>query len=201
MGIQPDLEQARTYARTRLGRELSPALAYHTLSHSLDEVAAATARLAALENVSAPDYVLLLTAAYLHDLGFVERYLENEVVAARIAAETLPTWGYTPPAVEAVCGMIMATRLPQTPRTRFEQILADADLEVLGRSDFMTRNLDLRRERAAFGYPAGDADWFGGQLRFLESHAYFTVSARSLLDAGKRENIARLRECLAQTAP
>ena len=37
---------------------------------------------------------------------------------------------------EQICGMIMATKIPQSPKNYLEQILCDADLDYLGRDDF-----------------------------------------------------------------
>jgi uncharacterized protein len=194
----PDFEQAQQYALTRLERDLSPNLFYHSLQHTRDDVLPATERLAALEGLEGESLLLLRTAALFHDLGFVERYADNEVVAARLATEVLPQWGYTPKQVQAIDGMIMATRLPQAPRTPLEEILADADLDVLGRKDFFDRNQALRAEMAAHSRPVSDHDWYDQQLRFLQGHHYFTASARRLRDAQKGRNLERLAILLAQ---
>ena len=92
----------------------------------------------------------------------------------------------------------MATVVPQGPVTILEQILADADLDVLGRDDFMLRNGNLRRELAFFGQEFTDAQWFSGQLKFVGTHTYFTASARALRDAGQVKNVADLKKKLAE---
>lgn len=121
---------ARAYALQRLERELAPELTYHSLAHTRDDVAPATLRLSAIIGVSGEQRILLHTAAYFHDLGFVIQRADHELLSARIAAEMLPTFGYTPAQIEIVHGMIMATKLPQSPRTILEQLLADADLDA-----------------------------------------------------------------------
>ena len=93
-------------------------------------------------------------------------------------------------------GMIMATRLPQSPRTLLEEIIADADLDVLGRSDFFSRNEALRQELANRGQEIGRKQWAEGQLAFLISHAYFTPAAKMLRDEMKQRHIAELRKML-----
>lgn len=188
-----DLQGARAYALERLERQLEPSLTYHSLGHTRDEVVPAAERLASLEGIGAHERLLLVTAAWFHDLGFVERRVEHETVGARLAAEALPGLGYAPVDVEAVQGMIMATRLPQTPRTLLEQILADADLDVLGRQDFAIRNRALREELESGGAQITDEQWFSGQCKFLESHAYFTAAARGLRDEPKRRNLELVR--------
>jgi uncharacterized protein len=193
----PDFDAAKQYALGRLERDLSPALCYHSIAHTRDDVALAAERLAAAEGVTGEILLLLRTAAYYHDIGFVERREDHEVVGARMAAEILPRFGYDPAQIVQIIGMIMATRLPQSPQTQAQQILADADLDVLGRDDFLTVNHHLRVELARGGMPASDADWYRVQLRFLRGHRYWTPSARSLRDAQKERNIEALAALLA----
>jgi len=199
---QPDFERARQYALERLERELPPMLLYHSLAHTRDDVVPAAERLAALEGVDGEALLLLRTAAFYHDLGHVEQYTNHEAIATRIAAQVLPHFGYSAPHIQVISGLIMATKLPQSPRTLLEEIMADADLDVLGRDDFFTRNQDLRAERAALGVPTTDEEWYSGQLEFIQSHRYFTAAARTLRDARKKQNIEEmiklLEECQAQ---
>jgi predicted metal-dependent HD superfamily phosphohydrolase len=79
-----------------------------------------------------------------------------------------------------------------------EEILADADLDVLGRQDFQTRNEALRAEMAASGINLSDEQWIRTQLRVLQDHHYFTEAARDLRGEGKRKNIRAMEERLAR---
>lgn len=187
-----DFEQAKAYALERLERELSPKLTYHSLAHTRDDVAPAAARLAEMENVTSQDRVLLMTAAYYHDIGYTVRRLEHEQVGTEIAAEVLPRFGYTSEAIAVINRIIMATRLPQSPSNLLEAIMADADLDVLGRPDNLEKSLNLRKELAAFGTVFTDEQWYSRQMSFLQAHEYFTPAARRLRSAGKRRNIAIL---------
>lgn len=112
--------------------------------------------------------------------------------------QVLPGFGYTREHVEIVRWAILATILPQDPQNFLEQILTDADVDILGHDDFMFRNGELRRELAFFGKEYIDREWYRRQLKFLESHTYFTASARSLRDAGKLKNIRELRNRLEE---
>src|SRR6266545_8069079 len=144
---EPDEQRARAYAYSSL-RKLPAALTYHSLAHTCDDVVPAVERLAALLGVAGENLVLLRTAAYFHDTGFVERRDKHEAASARLATSVLPYCGYTPSQIAAIERMIMATRLPQTPHTLLEQILADADLDSLAREDFLGTSLALRAELA-----------------------------------------------------
>jgi uncharacterized protein len=191
-------EQAVSYARERLQSELPPHLHYHGATHTSNDVVPAVSRLAEMEGIQGEPLHLLMTAAWYHDIGYVERPVHHELLGARIAREVLPTFKYTPRQVEAINWAILATALPQSPQNHLEQILCDADLDVLGREDFWPRNRALRRELAELGKEFTDAQWYAGQLKFIEPHAYFTASARTLRDDGKALHVQELRQALQQ---
>lgn len=197
MGTQ-NFEQARRYALGRLQQELSPGLYYHNILHTTDDVLPAVMKFAEGEGVQGDALELLLTAAWFHDLGFIETRTGHETVSARFASKALPGFGYSEEQIQIVQGIIMATVVPQNPHTLLEQIMADADLDVLGRDDFMSSNNNLRRELAFFGQELSDAQWFSGQLEFVETHTYFTRVARSLREAGQAKHVAELRKRLAK---
>ena len=94
--------------------------------------------------------------------------------------------------IEKICGMIMATRIPQSPKTHLEQILADADLDYLGRDDFYTIGDKMYKE---LGLGHRD-EWNEMQLKFLERHTYFTQTALALRDAKKKKHLDQIREQL-----
>ena len=176
-----NFEQARQHLIDRLARELSPAVTYHSLAHTLEEVFPTADQFAALENVAGEDLLLLRTAAVYNDAGFVEQHHDHEEGSARIAAAALPDFGYTPDQIAVISGIIMATRLPQTPHTLLEQIMADADLSVLGRANYLLRNAALRQELASFGQVMTDEQWYGRQYKFIRDHRYFRATASRLL--------------------
>lgn len=194
--MSPDLERAAAYALTRLSRELPEQLWYHSVAHTRDDVLPAAERLAAQEGLDGEELLLLKTAALFHDLGFLERVQQHEEASIAIAREALPGFGYAPAQVEAVAQLIHATILPQAAKTRLEQLLADADLDVLGREDFFAKSALLRRERTALGETFTDEAWHRSQLAFLEQHCYFTAAARRLRGPGKQRNIEGLKRLL-----
>ena len=191
-------EQARRYAIKRLEHELSPALLYHGIAHTRDDIVPAVERLAGMEGVQGESLYLLLTAAWFHDIGYVEQAIHHELIGARIAMQVLPAFGYRQSEVETVRWAILATALPQSPTSLLEEILVDADLDVLGREDFMQRNKDLRCELALLGKEFTDEEWYTRQLKFVDEHQYFTASARSTRNAQKALNTAKLKNMLKE---
>lgn len=152
-----------------------------------------------MEGVTGMDRMLLLTAAWFHDLGFTRQITDHELVSINIAREVLPGMGYSPEQVEVISGIILATRLPQTPLNLMESIMADADLDVLGREDYVVRNQALRDEMALTGIVYTDKGWYLNQLDFVGNHRYFTDAAHALRDAGKEHNLDMVRGWLAET--
>ncbi len=193
---ETDYDGARRYALERLDKELPAELTYHNVWHTVHDVLPAAQRLAELAGIGADETRLLEVAATFHDIGFTVQRQEHERVGAEIAAQVLPDFGFTPAQIAAIQGMIMATQLPQSPRTPLEEILADADLDVLGREDFCARNKDLQDELAASGIQLSDERWYSSQLQTLQNHHYWTAAARSLREAGKRENIEKVKSIL-----
>ena len=194
-----DFAGAWQYALLRLDGELSPLLTYHCVAHTRDDVLPAAKRLAAMEQVGKKDLNLLLTAVWFHDIGFVENLAtDHEAVGIRIVTEVLPRYGFNPAQIRAVRDLIQVTKIPQSPTTHLEEIMADADLDLLGRDDFLALNQALRAETAALGKSTTDEEWYMGQVAFLQTHCYFTDSARFLRAAGKKQNIEKLIKLLEQ---
>lgn len=195
--MDADFRGASLFALRRLQDGLPPGLHYHDVRHTRDVVVPAAAALSRREGLSAEDSMLVLTAAWFHDLGFAETRLGHEAVGARLASEVLPGLGYRPGQVARVCATILATAMPQAPQDRLGMVLADADLDTLGSPDFPVWSGRLRRELAATGEVHSDAGWWQAQRDVLLRHAYFTPAARARRDGGKRRNLDRLARRLA----
>ncbi|MFA6292507.1 MAG: HD domain-containing protein [Victivallales bacterium] len=190
-----DYSKAKQYILGRMEKEVPLDFRYHNLRHSLDVLQSAE-RLASAENITGKDLDLLKTAALFHDSGFIFQYTCNESVGCEIARQSLPEFGYSATDIERICGMIMATAVPQRPANKLEQILCDADLDYLGRGDFEIIAETLREELNHRGREFTEREWIAFQLDFMEKHRYFTEAARKLRDAMKRENIDKLKRAL-----
>ncbi len=193
----PDWERAQQYILQRLQLELPEGLGYHGVHHTRDDVLPAAERLARLAGLDDEAWLLLRTAALYHDVGYIEQYFRNEPIAVRLAEETLPDFAYSPAQIEAIVDIIMATRMPQAPRTYLAELLCDADLDSLGREDYWATSVALREELRLHGMEIPMLQWLNRQHQFLSTHTYFTKVARDLRNAGKRENIAMLERRLA----
>ena len=86
----------------------------------------------------------------------------------------------------------MATQMPQAPDSFLQELMCDADLDSLGRKDFLLTSHNLRQELMSQGIETTLSKWYKEQLEFLQTHFYFTPAAQSLRNDGKKGNIQRL---------
>ncbi len=187
-----DFEAAKRHIIRILKHELSSNLTYHSLEHTID-VHDAAIKIAEAEQIPIEDVLLLKTAALLHDIGFTisnENHEENGCIVAR---KLLPKYGYDDRMIATICDMILSTRIPQNPSNKLEQILCDADLDYLGRSDFETIGQRLYKEWKHFGIVQNKTDWNRKQIEFLRNHRYFTDTSRSLKAAVKIKHLQNLK--------
>lgn len=191
-----DFEAAKSYALDILENHLSANLYYHSAMHTRDDVVPATVWLAQQENIKDADTFLLLTAAWYHDLGYVTGVDDHETRSKRLAAQVLPRFGYTPEQIATIQRLIEATRVPQQPKTHLEEIIADADLDTLGRPDFFETSYLLYIELLSLGQRITPWEWVDRQLNFLQTHTYFTTTAKTKREPVKQENINVLVQLL-----
>jgi hypothetical protein len=185
---------AEQYIKTLLTEKLSPLLYYHNLSHTLDVVSAAE-RIANEEGIiNADEIALIKTAALFHDSGFVNVYEKHEEEGCSIAKKQLPRFGYNDGQISRICDMIMATKVPHHPKTHYDYIICDADLDYLGRDDFEPVSQRLYQELSARGTVKSENEWNVMQVQFLSWHRYWTKSSSAKRDTKKEEQLIRLKQ-------
>jgi uncharacterized protein len=187
---------AKAFILNELKTKLSPNLTYHGIHHTLD-VLAVTRALCVSERVERPDVLLLKTAALFHDSGFTRSTREHEQHGCDIARTFLPQFGYGNADIEIICGMIMATKIPQSPKTRLEAILCDADLDYLGREDFYPIGQTLFEELKYLGVLTTEQAWNRLQINFLTAHRFCTQTNLALREPVKQLYLNELRMLVA----
>ena len=175
-----------------LKEELPPELSYHSYEHTLD-VLHATEQIAKGENVSLDEMLLLKTAAVFHDMGYIHSRVNHEQKSCMIARKILASEGIPEGAIEKICELILATQVPQNPKDLLGQIICDADLDYLGRDDYFPISQNVFTEFKYFGILKDAQEWKKMQIKFLESHQYFTKTANSLRNVKKEENLLKIK--------
>ena len=190
-----DYRGAKSFILDKLGQELQAIYTYHGKHHTLD-VLSVTIELCALEDVSDYETKLLKTAALFHDAGFINSPVNHEATSCTIARDVLPSFDYSEAEIERVCGMIMATKIPQSPQNHLEQILADADLDYLGREDFFTIGNTLFEELSTLGILKTENEWNRLQIKFLEAHRFHTTTNIQRREPAKRRYVDKIKAML-----
>lgn len=182
---------------SKLENELSPSLHYHNFEHTLD-VLRSVEQISAMEGVNGDELVLIKTAALFHDAGYLWAYDDNEPLACSLARKVLPDFHFGPSQVDTICQLIMATQIPQDPKSKLAMILCDADLDYIGRDDFFPIAHKLFREWTENHERVIESrEWYTRQFFFMRDHEYFTDSARSLRNFKKRQNLGKIEQLLS----
>ncbi|MBK6834123.1 MAG: HD domain-containing protein [Bacteroidetes bacterium] len=193
--ISERLINVKDFILDKLEKELPNDLYYHGYHHTIDVFEAASA-IALREDIGVANIELVKVAALFHDSGFIKQYKVNEPVGCEIAKDFLPSFNYTNEEIEKICGMIMATQVPQNPQNHLEQIICDADLDYLGRADFLPIGTTLFQELNGHGMEMNLHQWNEMQVKFLTLHKYFTETARKMRDTGKQKQLDKIKSML-----
>ena len=187
------LQDAETQVKELLTTKLSKSITFHTIQHT-QEVVAACKLLADNHQLSEDDRNALLVAAWFHDTGYTSgQARDHESVSIQLVTDFLTAHSASEEFSNKVIGCINATRMPQSPSTTIERIICDADLFHLGTNDFAEKNRLLRQEFKDFSdKELSKKEWRKLNIRFLESHKYFTAYGREKLEPQKAIHLAEI---------
>lgn len=187
-------EELHTDFLNELKNKLQPFLTYHSWKHT-EYVINMVEHIACKEHCSEYYIQLMKTAALFHDSGFLNKEVQNhEEESIKIAKETLPKYGYSAQEIKQITGMIAATKIPQQPKNKLEQIVADADLEYLGTENFTEIGTRLYKELKHFTPDLTLEAWDDIQIKFLQSHQYHTDYCIKHRSKAKEINLQLLLE-------
>lgn len=184
-------QEAENFICNILKRDLSPKLYYHSFFHVMD-VLSASLRIAENENITGEDLHLLRIAVLFHDSGFLLTYKNHEEAGCELVKKHLPQFGFNEDQIERICGMIMATKIPQQAKTLLEKTICDADLDYLGRDDFYPIGLTLFEEWKVFLNITEEKQWNTIQVNFLSLHIYHTDYSKRVRGALKDKHLNEL---------
>lgn len=183
--------KAIEFVISELKEKLPIHLTYHSLHHTLS-VMKFTKLIAIEEGVKGTDMELLMVAAAFHDCGFLKGMSNHEAVGCQIVAEILPGLDFDETEIKIIQGMIMATKLPQTPHSELEKIICDADLGYIGGNKYFEIVTGLEKELKYNGMPLTDESWLEMQINFLKTQHFFTSYACKAWDVNKLVVLSQL---------
>jgi uncharacterized protein len=144
------------------------------------------------EKCTEDELEFIRVAALWHDTGYTKTYKDHEEESCRIARHYLPEFGYPDDYINSLCNMIMVTKIPQFPKNKLEEILADADLEYLGTDEFEIKSDCLFKELQSVRPDYTEAAWNQAQISFIRSHHYFTRYCQENKEPVKQQHLDKL---------
>jgi class 3 adenylate cyclase/HD superfamily phosphodiesterase len=185
-----DLED---FVKEKLNKELSDNLFYHDIRHT-GQVYRQVELLGRGEDVSHEDMLLLRSAALLHDMGYIDTFDNHEERSVEYARDILPVYRYSDEQIDMICDLIRATKMPPEPSNLLEMIICDANLDHLGRVDFLIQSDRLFQEYLLEKKFKTKKDWNLYQIEFIEKHEFFTETARKLREISGKQQIENIRQ-------
>ena len=177
----------------RLSKQLPDYLSYHCLDHTID-VANSSNMYIEYYGIGEDDANLIKVAAIAHDLGYIESPVEHEERSVEMLSGIICNYDYTDHEIEQINGMIRATKIPQKPKNFLEEIIADADLDYLGRDDYDEWSNRLYHEFLHFKVVKNEKEWVDAQINFLKNHRYHTQWAIDNRVKSKMDTLQKLHE-------
>jgi predicted metal-dependent HD superfamily phosphohydrolase len=189
-------EEVKKHVLDYFGSHPDSKLVYHNLAHTQD-VVKATMQIANHYQLNDKDFFIVTTGAWFHDTGYFEDLQNHEQKGAELAIEFLKKKEVPADIRDAVMEVIYATKMPQRPTNKLENILCDGDLFHLGTEDF-TKKRKLMHKEIEFlhGISFTKNEWRKKDIEFLESQQYHTDYCNLLLNDQKLKNIERLKDKL-----
>ena len=171
---------------------------YHNLVHTFSFVYPRALFYGQHEKLKPSQKEILGLAALFHDTGFLDSHIDHEQFSAQRAGDFLAQQNYSSAKTKLVQKLILATCFPPKPQNQLEKVIGDADLDYLGTPYYLRIAKQLRRELCEVNHRTfTDREWYHSQIDFLTTHAYFTLSAQTARNQGKKKNLLLLQKLLS----
>ena len=181
------------FVLSKLEDGLPDNLYYHNVKHTID-VVTQVELIGRAEGVDDQEMLILKTAALIHDMGHLVNYDTHEEESVKLAKKILPEYNYTNAQIKQICELIKVTQMPPRPKNLLEEIMCDADLDYLGRTDFVPVSINLYKELAERNKIDSILEWNQMQLKFIKNHQYFTETAQKLREVNKKNQLQKIQE-------
>lgn len=174
-------------------KDLPKDLTYHGIHHTIDVHNVCKFYIDHYD-IKGKDAELLELAAVAHDMGFIETYKNHEIKGSEMVSVIMKKYKYSKADIDLVVELILATQIPQAPKSFLAKIICDADLDYLGRNDFESIGATLKKEWINYNiFPNLDEDFDKIQIGFLQGHQYHTDYAQDHRNPVKLDHLEHLR--------
>ncbi len=187
------INDVEEFVLSKLEDGLPDNLYYHNVKHTID-VVTQVELIGRSERIKDEEMLILKTAALFHDMGHLVNYDTHEEESMKLAKKILPEYHYTPKQIEKICELILVTQMPPQPKNLLEEIMCDADLDYLGRADFVPVSINLYKEYHERKKIDSIQEWNQMQHKFIKNHQYFTNTAQKLREVNKKKQLENILE-------
>ncbi|MBC7914456.1 MAG: HD domain-containing protein [Pyrinomonadaceae bacterium] len=191
MIYQQALARIKVFVQNYFAEHLNPNRIYHNLQHT-QNVVELSLQIANHYKLDSKSLFIIETAAWFHDIGYSEAPAHHEKRGTQIAEKYLKELSIDDDYIKSVKGCIMATRIPQQPKTLLERIICDADMYHLGLDDFAEKSKLVRKELELNGQKIPKDVWRRKNIELLQNHQFKTDYAEQLLSDQQKKNLEQL---------
>lgn len=175
----------------RMRSDLDQRYTYHTVEHTLDVIKCCE-DICDSEGMSGSNKLILQISALFHDTGFLLSRNHHEERSVDIFTQARANFTLDNEHIKEIENCIRATRVPQEPQSHLEQIICDADLDYLGRTDFWMISDSLYKEMTYCAEISGSQAWKELQVRFMKAHRFHTKFSKNRRDVQLGINLAEV---------
>ncbi len=188
------LLDVEAYVTNFITEQVPKEYAYHDVQHTVNVVEAAK-EIGKSMKLSAKEMEILELAAWFHDTGYDKGAQDHEGRSGKYAEQYLEKHEYSAEDLERVKAVIMATKMPHNPQSVLEEIICDADLSHLGKSNYWDRCGRVRQELTQTKkLTMSEQEWIDFELEFIDQHSYKTRVADALYGKKKAKHIRQLKK-------
>ncbi|MBC7914166.1 MAG: HD domain-containing protein [Pyrinomonadaceae bacterium] len=191
MIYQQALARIKVFVQNYFTEHLNPTRIYHNLQHT-QNVVELSLQIANHYKLDSKSLFIIEAAAWFHDIGYSEAPAHHEKRGTQIAEKYLKELSIDDDSIRSVKGCIMATRIPQLPKTLLERIVCDADMYHLGLDDFAEKSKLVRKELELNGQKIPKEEWKRKNIELLQNHHFKTDYAEQLLGSQQKKNLDHL---------
>lgn len=187
------ISKAESFVTEFFSKHFGDKYVYHNLQHT-QEVVAAAREIAATHELSEEDQKTLILAAWFHDTGYVFGKVDHERKSCEIIRDFFANQLAEQVDQEAICQLILSTKVGTPPEGVLQEILCDADLSHIGSANYWDKSARLRHEMLLTeGKIMTELEWVNFELNFMQNHKFNTEVGAGLYEKRKQKHIRTLK--------
>lgn len=191
-------KKAEEYVRDLFEKHPNDKLLFHNRNHT-ENVVKHAKEIAGHYNLTEREMLVLYIAAWFHDTGhlFSSGLKNHEERGVEEMKKFMSEYDDgDKELVHEIEDCIMATKNPRHPKNLVQEIICDADTYHFGTKEFKQTNKLMREEYGLREEKMSKEDWDEETLDMLDEHVFYTQYCKDLLDAGKKDNMKKIKKKL-----